>query len=117
MYFVVYCLCHPSYENSDAWIIDVYQDEKIANEIVEKLNNAFNSYWKRRDDLLTKSNVVYTKTRNDDVFEKWRNERSMNNEEIENLKSIHSRALKKYSYYDDVLEYKCDVIKNELYNL
>ena len=109
MYFVVYCLCHPYHENSDAWIIDVYQDEATANDLVEKLKNSFNSYRKRRRDLL--NNAYGTFHENNDGFEKYNNECCMNNDELENLQSIHKNALLRYcNYKDDILEYKYDVI-------
>ncbi len=97
MYFVVYCLTHPYHENSDVWILDVYQDENTAKEIVEKLNKAFDLYLIRKRKLL-----------NQDYKDGFK----MTNDEIVLFKSIHSRSLEKYSFYDDdeILEYRFEEI-------
>jgi hypothetical protein len=104
MYFVVYCLTHPYHENSDVWILDVYQDENTAKEIVENLNKAFDLYLIRKRKLL---NQDYK-----DGFKVYRDECKMTNDEIVLFKSIHSRSLEKYSFYDDdeMLEYRFEEI-------
>lgn len=110
MYYIVYCLVHPYHENSDAWILDVYQDENKATEIVEKLNTAFGLYQTRVSHLLMNANSEYHKTQSDDVFKTYRNEKNLTDDEMTFLTSIHPKALDKYSYYDEQLEYRWEKI-------
>lgn len=105
---VVYGLSHPYHENSDAWILGVYQDENDAKEIVDKLNQLFNEYTNRTSKLLGKANAEYRKTENDDVFKEYRENRYITKDEMTEMLNIHPKALDKYNCYEDQLEYRCE---------
>jgi hypothetical protein len=105
---VVYGLSHPSYENSDSWILGVYQDENKAKEIVDKLNQLFSEYTIRRSELIAKANIEYRKTENDDVFKEYRENRYITKDEMTEMLNIHPRALDKYNCFEDELEYRCE---------
>jgi hypothetical protein len=105
---VVYCLSHPYHENSDAWILGVYQDEDEAKEIVDKLNQLFNKYTERTSKLIAKANIEFRKTENDDVFKEYRENRWMNTQETGEMLNIHLKALDKYNCFENDLEYRCE---------
>lgn len=104
---VVYCLAHPYHENSDAWILSVYDDENVAKSIVDDLTNVYKKYRQRRSNVLLNVKPI----ENGDEFKQFKADSSMNENEQADMLSIHPRSLLYYSFDDDdALEYGYDIV-------